>query len=121
MAARVAVPLANIGRQMRASVHDDVALPALALTDVVEHRDAARRLHDAAEAVASNPGQLRCQAAVRQRAVLRTVEAIHARRIVARRELRAPRRWCRIVLPAPTGDRLVLAGLGRLQQGETKI
>src|SRR5580704_8256988 len=49
MAARVAVPLADAGRQMRAAVHDDVALPALALADIVEDRDAARRLHDAAE------------------------------------------------------------------------
>src|SRR5262245_23984433 len=40
---------ANVGRQVGASVHDDVALPALALPDVVEDRDAARGLHDPAE------------------------------------------------------------------------
>src|SRR5580700_4146302 len=50
MAARVAVPLADAGRQMRASIHDDVALPPLALTHVIEDRDTARRLHDPAEA-----------------------------------------------------------------------
>src|SRR5205085_10517684 len=49
-AARVAVPLADVGRQMRTSVHDDVALPSLALTHVVEDRYAARCLHDPAEA-----------------------------------------------------------------------
>src|SRR5258708_37457662 len=36
MAARVAVPLTDVGRQMRACVHDDGALPPLALTHVVE-------------------------------------------------------------------------------------
>src|SRR5215470_15930523 len=41
VATRVAVPLANSSRQMRTAVHHDIALPALALTDVVEHRDAA--------------------------------------------------------------------------------
>src|SRR5262249_28092601 len=50
VATRVAVPLANAGRQMGASVHDDVALPPLALAHVVEHRDAAGCLHDAPEA-----------------------------------------------------------------------
>jgi hypothetical protein len=35
VAARVAEPLTNARRQMSASVHDDVALPALALADVV--------------------------------------------------------------------------------------
>src|SRR5262249_54245643 len=38
---RVAVPLANAGWQMGSSAHDDVALPPLALTHVVEHRDPA--------------------------------------------------------------------------------
>src|SRR5262249_54466268 len=50
--ARVAIPLADVGRQVRASVHDDVALPSLALTHVVEDRNAAGRLHDAPEAAA---------------------------------------------------------------------
>src|SRR5947208_8199596 len=49
MAARVAEPLTDVGRQMGASVHDDVALPSLPLTHVVEDRDAARGLHDPAE------------------------------------------------------------------------
>src|SRR5262249_30206070 len=47
---RVTVPLAHIGRQVRTFVHDDVALPPLPLTYVVEDRDAARRLHDPAKA-----------------------------------------------------------------------
>src|SRR5262249_38985842 len=47
MAARVAEPLTDRGRQVGAPVHDDVALPPLALIDVVEHRDAAGGLHDA--------------------------------------------------------------------------
>src|SRR5260370_20274268 len=49
-AARVAVPLAHIGRQVWTPIHDDVALPSLALTYVVEYRDAARRLYDPAKA-----------------------------------------------------------------------
>src|SRR6266550_349418 len=47
---RVAVPLANAGGQMGAAVHDDIALPPLALTHVIEHRDPAGRLHDASKA-----------------------------------------------------------------------
>src|ERR1700720_4707801 len=50
VATRVAIPLTNSGRQVRTSVHDDVALPPLALTHVVEDRDAAGCLHDPAEA-----------------------------------------------------------------------
>src|SRR5260370_35200141 len=46
MAARVAEPLTDGGRQMGAAVHDNVSLPSLPLTHVVEHRDAARGLHD---------------------------------------------------------------------------
>src|SRR5438445_12108043 len=52
MAPRVAVPLADAGRQVRASVHDDVPLPPLPLTHVVEHRDRVCCLHNAAEAPA---------------------------------------------------------------------
>src|SRR5262249_49512275 len=69
MAARVAKPLTDVGWQVRTSVHDDVALPALALVHVVEDRDAARRLHDAAKAAAEQAaelGQPAAQAAVRQ-------------------------------------------------------
>src|SRR6266853_546363 len=91
---RVTVPLADIGRQVRTSVHDDVALPPLPLADVVEDRDAARCLHDPAEAAGRAPKlrQPAGEAAVRQRIVLRTVMAIHARRVVARRKLRESRR-----------------------------
>src|SRR5215470_13098573 len=115
-AARVAVPLAYVGRQVRAPAHDDVALPPLPLTDVVENRDAARRLHDAAEAaiVGSKFGKPAGQAALRQRAVLWTIVAIHAGGVVAQSNLGAPRRRCRIVLPAPAGRLLILACLGRL-------
>src|SRR6266851_551656 len=101
-------------------------LPAFPLTDVVEHRDAAGSLHDAAEAAAERGaefGQPMRQAAVGQRAVLRTVVAIDAPEVtgvVARRRLRAPRRGHRIVSPAPTLHGFGLARFGRLQQGETK-
>src|SRR5882672_11864704 len=77
VAARVAVPLANVGRQMRASVHDDVALPPLALAHVVEHRDAVWRLHDTPEADAAELRKAPGQAALPQRGVLRTVMTIH--------------------------------------------
>ena len=66
-------------------------------------------------------GQPHGQAAVRQRAVLRTVEAIHAAGVVARGQLRTARRRRRVVFAAAAGDRLVLAGLGRLQQREAKF
>jgi hypothetical protein len=46
------------GAPPQAPVHDDIALPPLALTDVVEHRDAARALHDTAE-VADTAAKLR--------------------------------------------------------------
>ena len=80
VAARIAIPLADAGRQVWASIHNNVALPTLALTHIVEDRDAAWRLHDAAEAVASNARQAAGQAALRQRSLLRTVMAIHAAR-----------------------------------------
>ena len=69
------------------SVRLATALPPLPLTHVVEDRDAARRLHDPAEAAgrASELGQPAGQAALRQRTVLRTIVAIHARGGVARR------------------------------------
>src|ERR1700751_4755881 len=76
MAARIAKPLADARRQMRASVHDDVSLPTLPLTHVVEHRDATRRLHDSAEAPTvgcSKFGQPAGQATVRQSSVLRPI------------------------------------------------
>src|SRR5215813_14103528 len=93
-ATRVAEPLADVGRQMRAAVHHNAALPALALAHVVVHRDAARRLHDPPEAAAAvagaELGEPDGQAAVRQRAVLGAVMAVHARRVVAGRELVTP-------------------------------
>src|SRR6266446_4310270 len=91
VAAGVAVPLADATRQVWTSVHDDVALPSLTLTHVVEDGNAARRLHDPAKAAsgASKLGQPAGQAALRQGTVLRTVIAIHARRVVARRRFGA--------------------------------
>src|SRR5262244_793650 len=86
VSARVAIPLADARRQVPAPVHDDIALPTLALTDVIEDRDAVRGLHDAAEA-ANAAAELRQpggQAAVGRRAILRTIMAIHASEIVAR-------------------------------------
>src|SRR5436190_12581291 len=108
---------------MRALVHDDVTLPPLPLTHVVEDRDAAWRLHDPAEAavVGSEFGQPAGQAALRQRTVLRTVVAIHARGGVAGLKFGKTRRARRVVFPSAAGRLLVLAGLGRLQQGETKL
>src|SRR5258708_22064745 len=119
----VTVPLADIGRQVRTSVHDDVALPPLPLTYVVEDRDGARRLHDPAKAAgwAAKFRQPAGEAAVRQLAVLRTVMAIHARRVVARSKFRHSRRRGRIVFAATAGHRLAPARLGRLQQRKTEF
>src|SRR5262245_5799369 len=60
---RIAIPLTDAGRQMRAPVHHDGPLPPLSLTHVVEHRDAAGRLHDPVGALASDPRQPSGQAA----------------------------------------------------------
>src|SRR5262249_29396532 len=69
VAARIAIPLADIGRQVGAAVYDDASLPALALTDVVGNRDAPRCLHDPSQAAAAVAGakfrQPAGQAAVR--------------------------------------------------------
>src|SRR6266446_1535620 len=115
MAARVAEPLTDAGRQVGASVHDDVPLPPLALIQVVEHRDAAGRLHDSAIASAeqaSKIGQPAVQAAVCQPVVLRTIAAIETHkvtRVVARRRFCESRRGRRIVLASGTHRRLDLA------------
>src|SRR5215471_5637194 len=50
VAPRVAIPLADVSGQVRPPVHDDVALPPLTLTHVIKDRDAARCLHNPAEA-----------------------------------------------------------------------
>src|SRR5262249_54740812 len=81
-ATRVAIPLADTGRQVGACVHDDIPLPPLPLAHVVEHRDAAGGLHDPPEAPAeggSEFGQPKGQAAISQSSILWTVEAIDAR------------------------------------------
>src|SRR5262249_22509794 len=122
--ARVAIPLPDAGRQMRAPVHDDVALPTLSLAHVIEHRDAARRLHDPTKASAecgSKLGQSTRQTALRQTTVLWTVIAVHAYGIVARWQIRVPRRGRRVILSAATSRRFAFARFGRLQQGETEF
>src|SRR5215471_5149687 len=110
---------------MRAAVHHDVALPALALADVVVHRDATRRLHDPAEAAAAIAGpelwQPDGQAAVGQCAILRAIMAVDACRVVARGKLVTPRRGRRIVLAAGTSGLFELAGLRRLHEGKTQL
>ncbi len=107
------------------AVHDDAALPALALADVVDDRDAARRLHDAAEAAAAIAGaelrQAEREAAVRQRTVLRPVMAVHARGVVARRKLVASRRRRRDEFAPGTAGQPKLAGLRRLHHGEAEL
>src|SRR6185369_1121469 len=110
--ARVAVPLPDACRQMRASIHDDVALPALALTDIVENGNAAGRLHDAAEAAAVSRAEFRqaaCEAAVRKRTIFGIVVAVHARGVVARRRLGAERRRLGIAFAPGASDGFVLA------------
>src|SRR5258708_35093686 len=102
MAARVAEPLTDGGRQVGAAVHDNVSLPSLPLTHVVEHRDAARRLHDPAETAggAAKLRQSAGQAALPQRTVLRAIVAIYTCGDVARRSFRAARRCRWSVVPA---------------------
>src|SRR5258707_15143367 len=75
VAARIAEPLADVGRQMRAAVHDYGPLPSLTLANVVDHRDAPRRLHDPPDAgkLRQPAGQASCACCK----VLRTVMAIH--------------------------------------------
>src|SRR5215467_1705334 len=120
VATRVAIPLADVRRQMGAPVHDDVALPALALPHVVEDRDAADRLNDLAEAAGyvSKFGQPSGQAAIRQRAVLRPIMPIHTPCVVARGRLSASRRGRGIVFSPIAGRIFDFASLGRLHQGE---
>src|ERR1700739_1618395 len=99
VAPRVAVPLADVGRQVWTPVPDEVALPTLTVAHVVENREAAGRLHDPAEA-AGRGAKFResaGQAAIRQRAILRTIMPVHPRRVVAGRRLVEPWRGCRII------------------------
>src|SRR5262245_29104682 len=122
--ARVAIPLADAGREMRPSVHDNVALPALPLTHVVEDRDAAWRLHDPTEASAERGaefGQAAGQTTLPQRHVLRAIVSIDAAGVVARRALGAPWRGRWIEFAAATSGCSALACFSRLQQSETKL
>src|ERR1700732_5178150 len=114
MAARGAIPLADVGRQVGGLVHDDVPLPAFPLTHVVEDRDATWRLHDPPEAPTKRGakfGKPAGQAAVCSRAVLRTIVTIDApkvSRVVSGRRFRASRRGHGIVCPTVTPHRLNL-------------
>src|SRR5712692_3217947 len=102
---------------MRTPVHDDVTLPPLPLARVVEHRDAAGRLHDPLEP--AKVGYHGRHAPIRQTAVFRTVEAILACDVVKGRRVVIPWRGLRVVLPAGTGSLLVLARLSGLHKGQT--
>src|SRR5262249_27071935 len=109
---------------MGTSVHDNVALPALALAYVVKDRDAARCLNDTAEASAKSGAEIRQTAGpapISESSALRAMVAIDASDVVARRKLGASRRWARIVYPAVTGWQFVPARLGRAQQGKKKF
>ena len=76
---------------------------------------------EAAAVSGAELGQSDGQAAVRQRAVLGTIMAVHARRIVASRKLCTPRRGRWIVLAAGTFGQIEFACLRRLHQGKTKV
>src|SRR5215471_16059758 len=94
---------------MGAPIHDDIALPALTLTDIIEDRDSTWCLYDSAEAIhvrATKFGQSADQAAYAQMSVLRTIEAIDipAGCVVAGRKFRASRRRYRVVSPAVTTE-----------------
>src|SRR5262249_54360404 len=119
--ARVAEPLANVGRQVRTAVHDDIALPALALASCVGDGNAAGCLHDPPEAAptvaGAKLGQTDRQATVSQRAVFRIIMAVHARGVVARRALIPSLSGrCRIVFTAGTSGQTKFAGLRRPPQ-----
>src|SRR5579863_406864 len=109
---------------MRTSVRDDVPLPALPLTHIIENRDAAWCLHDPPKTPAvgsSKFGQSAGQATISQRTVLGIVVTIHPSGVVTNRQLGASRRRHRIVLAAAAGHRPGPAGFGCLQQREAKF
>src|SRR6185295_7564671 len=104
-AARVTKPLADGRRQMRDVAHHDVALVALALPDVVEHRDGARRLYDALE-----PAEVRVDAGhapITQRAVLDVSMPIQTAGVVEGRNF-VPLGRGRTVFPARAGLAAIL-------------
>src|ERR1043166_7721800 len=97
---------------MGASVHDDVALEPLALTGVVENRDAAGALDNAKEVAPERGGQVwnrSRQAPVSEAAVFRAVVPVHPAGVVARRQIREMGRRRGVVLSAGARRRLVLA------------
>src|SRR5215471_16602776 len=106
---------------MGAPIHDDIALPALTLTEIVENRDSTWCLHDSAEAIhvrATKFGQSADQAAYAQMSVLRTIKAIDipAGRVVAGRKFCASRRRYWVVSAAVASEIFDSARFGRLQQ-----
>jgi hypothetical protein len=113
--AGIAISLANVGGQMGTSVHDDVPLPPLSLTYVVEHRDSAGCLDDPVCALAPDARQPGGQTSHRRRALLRTVVAIYRYQVVTGRGFGEAQRGRRIVFAAGTAAVLDPAGLGRLQ------
>ena len=124
MTAGIAVPLPDIRRRMWTAVHDDIALPALTLTDVIKHRDAAGCLDDAAKASAEGGtefGQAAGQAAFREGNILRIVVAIIPSGDITRRWCLAQRRGFGIVFSACAGRLLILAGPSRLQHCEPEF
>src|SRR5207237_1735232 len=122
----IAPPLADVRRQMRAPVHDDIALETLALADVVVHADAARRLHNLADLVVRpvGTGESGPVAASRyvarqtphdQAVVFRIVGTVHAVDGIDRCAIMKSWRR-RLVLSASADVFSVLAGLGRLEK-----
>src|ERR1700730_17347307 len=95
-ATRVAEPLTDGWRKMRAPVHGDDALPPLPLANIVEDRHRAGVIHDAP--VATKIWQQGAHATLRHAAVLRAVGAVEASRVVEGRDLRSAWRG-RAVLP----------------------
>jgi hypothetical protein len=97
----------DVGRQMQAAVHDYGPLPPLALPNVVDYRDAPRRLHDPQEADA---GKLRQPA--EQASGACCCSAGRAQRAAARASDR---------ITAGTVAVLEFASVGRLGQSEAKF
>src|SRR4051794_39181993 len=109
---------------MRASIHDDVALPSLPLARVVKHRDAARRLNNPGVTAHHRPKvrQDGGHTPVPQASVLDIDVAIQSSHVVARRELLPP--WRRLGVVLPAGARrsvLLLAGFSGLHESELKF
>src|SRR4051794_10507306 len=114
-----------MGWQVWPSIHDDVALPALTLTNVVEDRNPGGRLHDAAKTTAAVSGaefrQSDSQTTVRQRAILGAIVAIHAGCVVTNGTFCTPRRRLGVIFAAGAAGQIEFAGLRCLHQREAKV